>query len=96
MVFQSINQTNYIDEGLKRLGLKNCKPESTPADPVGNFIRDDRPAHESDEALEMKALDYRGIVGYQLYIAKQTRPEVLATVSQLSRFLETLAKSIGP
>ena len=37
----------------------------------------------------MKAEDfYRGIVGSSLYIAKQTRPDILATVTQRSRFLE--------
>ena len=36
----------------------------------------------------MKAEDYRGIVGSLLYMAKQTTPDILATVTQLSRFLE--------
>ena len=36
----------------------------------------------------MQREDYRGIVGSLLYIAKQTRPDILATVTQLSRFLE--------
>ena len=36
----------------------------------------------------MKAEDYRGIVGLLLYIAKQTRPDIIASVTQLSHFLE--------
>ena len=40
----------------------------------------------------MKDNDFRGIVGSFLYIAKQTRPDILATVSQLTRFLEILGR----
>ena len=36
----------------------------------------------------MKAEDYRGIVGSLLYIAKQTRPDILVTVTQFSLFSE--------
>ncbi|XP_063711627.1 uncharacterized protein LOC134839929 [Symsagittifera roscoffensis] len=36
----------------------------------------------------MKAEDYRGFVGSLLYIAKQTWPDILATVTQLSPFME--------
>ena len=36
----------------------------------------------------MKAEDYRGIMGSLLYIAKQTRPDILVTVTQFSRFWE--------
>ena len=40
----------------------------------------------------MKGCDYRAIVGCLLYIAKQTRPDILATVSKLSRYLENPGK----
>ena len=40
------------------------------------------------EAVSMKAEDYKGIVGSLLFVAKQTTPDILATVTQLSRFLE--------
>ena len=40
----------------------------------------------------MKAEDYRDIVGSLLYMAKQTRPDAVATVMQLSRFLESLRR----
>ena len=36
----------------------------------------------------MKAEDYRGIVGSLLYLAKQTMPDILATLNQLSRLME--------
>ena len=74
------------------LALEVVKLEPTPADANCNFSRDDCPTPESDEALEMKGLDYRGIVGCLLYIAKQTRPGNLATVSKLSPFLENPGK----
>ena len=40
----------------------------------------------------MKDDDFRGIVGSFLYKAKQTRPDILANVMQLTRFLETLGR----
>ena len=40
----------------------------------------------------MKVEDYTGIVGSFLYIVKQTKPDIVATVTQLSRFLENSGK----
>ena len=40
----------------------------------------------------MKAEDYRGIVGSLLHQARQTRPDILATMTQVFRFLENLGR----
>ena len=88
----TVSQTQYIDECLRRFGLDDCKPVSTPADANSSFSRADCPKDGSTEAAEIKGCDYRAIVGCLLYIAKQTRPDVLATVSKLSRYLENPGK----
>ena len=44
------------------------------------------------KAAEMEGCDYRAIVGCLLYIAKQTRPDILAIESKLSRYLENPGK----
>ena len=81
----TVSQTQYIDECLRRYGLDDCKPVSSPADVNSSFSKADCPEGGSTEAAEMKGCDYRGIVGCLLYIAKQSRPDILATVSRLSR-----------
>ena len=84
----TVNRSRYIDDCLKRFGLAECKPVGTPADISAQLSKKDCPETGSAEAVSMKAEDYRRIVGSLLYIAKQTRPDILATVTQLSRFLE--------
>ena len=84
--------TRYIDLCLRRYGLDDCKPVSIPADANSSITSVDCPEGDSTEAAEMKSCDYRGIVGCLLYIAKQTRPGILATVSRLSRYLENPGK----
>ena len=84
----TVSQTQYIEEFLRRYDLNDCKPVLTAADVNSSFSRADCPASGSTEAAEMKGCDYGGIVGCSLYIAKQTRSDILATVGRLSRYLE--------
>ena len=65
---------------------------STPADMSAQLSKKGCPETGSAEAVSMKAEDYRGIVGSLLYITKQTLPDRLATVTQLSRFLENTGR----
>ena len=84
----TVNQSRYIEDCLERFGLADCKPVGTSADISTQLTKKDCPGAGSEEAVAMQREDYRGIVGSLLYIAKQTRPDILATVTQLSRFLE--------
>ena len=84
----TVNQSRYIEDCLERFGLADCKPVGTPADISTQLTKKDCPGAGSEEVVAMQREDYRGIVGSLLYIAKQTRPDILATVTQLSRFLE--------
>ena len=88
----TVSQTQYNDECLRQFGLDDCKPVSTPADVNNSFSRADCPKDGSTEAAEMEGCDYRAIEGCLLYIAKQTRPDILAIVSKLSRYLENPGK----
>ena len=77
-----VNQPRYIGDCLERFGLAQCKPVGTPADISAQLSKNGCPEAGSAEAVSMKAEDYRGIV-CSLFIAKQTRPDILATVTQL-------------
>ena len=84
----TVNQSRYIEDCLDRFGLAERKPVGTPADISAQLSKKCCSEAGSAEAVSMKAEDYRGVVGSLLYIAEQTRPDVLATVTQISRFLE--------
>lgn len=66
---------------------------STPADANSTFNRDDCPSLAPKKKVRLKPLDYRDNFGCCLYIAKQTRPDILATVVKLSRFLDNPGKA---
>ena len=83
----TVNQPRYIDDCLVRFGLAGCKPVGTPADISAQLSKKDCHAAGSAEAVSMKAKT-TGIVRSLLYTAKQTKPDILATVTQLPHFLE--------
>ena len=89
----TVSQTQYIGECLRRFGVEDSTPVSTPADANSSLSKEDCPQADSPEAVELKDLDYRGIVGCLLYLAKQTRPDILATESRLSRYLDNPGKA---
>ena len=84
----TVNQSRYIDDCLERFGLAECKPVDPPAEIRAQQSKKGCPETGSAETVSMKTEDYRGLVGLFLYIAKQSRLDILATVIQLSRFLE--------
>jgi hypothetical protein len=59
--------------------MKDCKPVSTPMDayPVES---------QSDAEICPKDIPYRNIVGGLLYLAQNTRPDIMFTVNYLTRF----------
>ena len=63
----TVSQTKYINDCLRRYGLDDCKPVSTPADVNSSFSRVDCPEGGSTETAEMKGCDYRGIVGSSVH-----------------------------
>ena len=60
--------------------MADCKPVDTPAVPNLVLSKNGTPMK--------KEFPYRSLVGNLLYIAKQTRPDILNTVNILSRCLE--------
>ena len=83
-----VNQSRYAHDCLERFGPAECKPVGTPADISAQLSMKGCPEAGSAEAVSMKAEEYRGTVGSLLYIAKQIRSDILATVTQHSPFLE--------
>ena len=61
--------------------MDQCKPSRTPADLNLKF----QAAQKGDEEVNQRI--YRSLVGSVLYLAKQTRPDIMSTVNILSRHM---------
>lgn len=75
-----MNQGSYIQDILKRFGMANANPVSTPLDPNVKLV----PSNE--DKLRGASLPYRELVGALMYVATCTRPDISFAVSYLSQF----------
>ncbi len=80
-----ISQKSYIEGILRRYGMDDHKPLSTPMDPNVHLSTSQCPTTPADIAL-MRDVDYRGMLGALMYAALGTRPDIAYAVSTLSRF----------
>ena len=79
--FMKISQSGYVEDVLKRFGMENSKPVSTPMDPGSCFI-------ETDETStrEIEEYPFRELIGSLMYLAVGTRPDIAFSVNFLSQF----------
>ena len=73
-----LSQSSYVERILETSQMSNCNPTSTPME--SNLTL-------SPANVVMNLPEYRSIVGAVLYLARLTRPDVLPSVSILSRYL---------
>lgn len=73
-----INQRDYLVRLLKRFGMSECKPKSTP---IENRLKLGR----ADEKLRTDK-PYRELVGCLIYASLITRPDLSATINYFSQF----------
>ncbi|PIL37456.1 transcription factor [Ganoderma sinense ZZ0214-1] len=83
----SLSQTSYIEAIVRRFGLEDAKPLSTPMDPHVQLTAEQSPKTTA-EVAEMRNVPYREAVGSLQYASLGTRPDITYAVSVLSRFLE--------
>ena len=76
-----VQQERYTETMLERFQMDQCKPSRTPADLNLKL----QTAENGDE--EVDQMIYRSLVGSLLYLAKQTRPDIMFTVNILSRHI---------
>ncbi|KAK9119522.1 hypothetical protein Scep_017615 [Stephania cephalantha] len=74
-----IGQQKYAREVLKKLNLENCKAISTP------FSQNDK-LNKEDGAEKIDEGKYRSIIRCLMYLTA-TRPDIMFSVSLLSRFM---------
>ena len=77
----TVDQERYIETMLERFQLDQCKPSRTPADLNLKL----QTTQNEDEEVDQRI--YGSLVGSLLYLAKQTRPDIMFTVNILSRHM---------
>ena len=75
-----IGQPAYIENLLKRLGMQDSKPTSTPAEVSSKL----KPAPSQAEPVNQT--EYQSAVGSLMYLAVSTRPDIAFSVNNLAWF----------
>ena len=77
----TINQENFLKGILKRYGMQDCKPVSTPLEARRKFQK------LSEEETPVEVKKYQQMIGSLTYIATANRPYLAAAVNTLSKFM---------
>ena len=75
-----LQQTQYIKRMLRKFGMADANPVSTPADTSVKLIQDD------GMSTRVGSSKYQSMVGSLLWAAISTRPDIAQAVSTVSRF----------
>ena len=82
----TISQTNYVEKVLRKFGMENCKPVSTPLEPGRKFQQ----LSEGDEPFDVQT--YQQAIGCLTYMSTATRPDIAAAVGVLSQYMSRPSK----
>ena len=78
----SISQTSYIDMLLKKFGLDQANPVTTPLDPNVKFD-----SFTKSDVIDKKSITgYAQLIGSLMYLAIGTRPDIAFAVNKLAQF----------
>ena len=83
----TLDQQTYIESVSENFSMKDSNPSKTPAENHLKLVKAAEVGQLVNETL------YRSLVGSLLYIAKQTRPDIVKIVNVLSRFMDKPANS---
>jgi hypothetical protein len=86
-----IFQTAYIDSLLKKHGLEDANPVSTPLDPNIKLDLDHDESNNSEmqgEISERVTTSYATLIGSLMYLAIGTRPDIAYSVQRLAQFTQ--------
>lgn len=78
-------QEGYISRLLEKMNMKDCKPYATPTDCSSQLHLGQCPTGEGKKSMEN--VPFREAVGGLMFAATVTRPDIMFSVSQVSRFL---------
>jgi hypothetical protein len=75
-----IGQPAYAESLLRKFGMSEAKPVSTPVDTSMKFIQ----AAEDEQCIDQQV--YQSAIGSLLYLSVATRPDITFAVSNMARF----------
>jgi hypothetical protein len=78
----SIDQRYYVENVLKKFGMDQCKPVSTPIETSTYLL----PLQDEEEAVNLE--EYRSAVGALNYAAMVTRPDIATAVGIVARYVQ--------
>jgi len=84
-------QTAYIDSLLKKHGLEDANPVSTPLDPNTKLDLDPNEPNDPEtqgELTEHASASYAMLIGSLMYLAIGTRPDIAYSVQRLAQFTQ--------
>ena len=87
----AIHQKQYILKFLKRFGIEDAYPVSTPADVNTKLVKSD-----GGVSKEVDSSEYQSLVGSLLYAAIAMRPDIAHAVGAVSKFCSNPSKSMQP
>ena len=82
----TISQTNYIEKVLRKFGMENCKPISTPLELGRKFQQ----LSQGDEPFNVQT--YQQAIGCLTYMSTATRRDIAAAVGVLSQYMSRPSK----
>mmetsp|Transcript_140 Transcript_140/g.210 ORF Transcript_140/g.210 Transcript_140/m.210 type:complete len:164 (+) Transcript_140:591-1082(+) len=82
----TIDQSQYIENILKKFNMENVKSISSPC-PLIQLSKEHCPKTK-DEAHEMSEIQYRQVIGSLLYAAVITRPDIINSVRTVSKYMQ--------
>ena len=82
----TIDQSSYVQNVLKRFGMDNCNPVSTPLEPGKHFTK----TPENEEGVDTQ--QFQALVGSLIYASIATRPDISHSVAILSRHMSKPSK----
>ena len=74
------NQINYTKALLKKYGMQDCKPVSTPVDANRKVMAE----NDKDEPTDQQ--QYQSMIGSLMYLAVNTRPDICYAIGKLAKF----------
>ena len=82
----TISKTNYVEKVLRKFGMKNCKPISTPLELGRKFQQ----LSQGDEPFNVQT--YQQAIGCLTYMSTATRPDIAAAVGVLFQYMSRPSK----
>jgi len=88
----SLNQTQYVENMLRKYNMHEAHPVGTPLDPNKVLSKLQSPNADTLQEQKISKVPYQAAVGSLLYAAQATRPDIAYAVNLLCKFCNNAGK----